>query len=563
MGTVFHIGAVRCLKSALFVAVLVSLAMNVLNASSAPGAASGVKPAEGTGSSDERCKALASLDIEGGEIVSAGLLHDPAAFKAVTYPNAEKAGSRDQATRPFCQVKALWSQVPDAAVRIQIWLPVPEDWNGKFFGTSNGGLEEIVQAELAGGVARGYATASMEFGQGEIQPDIYRIGIDNPELVKNWVYRGVHAMTVISKQVVTAFYNRKPSVSIFGGSSGAGFEAIGEARRYPDDYDGIIAGWPAINYANMGFSQGYKYVLSHRSATSDVPSSLLPHIAGEILAQCDGLDGLRDGIIDDPRRCRVNFQMLACKPDGGKNCLHPDQVATLEAIYDGLRDPRTGEVIYPGFTPGAELSAGAQARLSNNSATSFINDDTPGPLIWVLGAKFSAKDWMTFDFGRDADKYRTAFSQYENSHPDLSAFAARGGKIIFHTGWAESNLNPVDLVNFYEDLRRKAGGSDADKFSRLFMAPGMYHFGGGPGPNSFGQKLAVAGSGPDDDLIMAIDRWITSGIAPERIIATKFQNDEPSGRVLRRRPLCAYPKVARWNGVGNIDDAQQFRCVDP
>lgn len=509
---------------------------------------------------DHRCSALTGVAIDHGKVTSA---------KVTASARAQGNHTADSSTSPlanqdrkFCRIEAISTPSPGADINIEVWLPAVDQWNGKFLGTSNGGLEKIVHAELHGGIARGYATAAMELeGNPYEGPDLYRFGIDHPELVKNWTYRGVHLMTVAAKALVEEFYNRRPSISIFTGYSGAGFQAIGEASRYPDDYDGIIVGTPAIHYANMGLSQGFRYVVSHRSPESAIPSNALPMLAGEVLSQCDGIDGLTDGIIDDPRRCRVNFDRLACQPGEVKHCFVPDQIVTLEALYAGLRDPRDSQLIYPGFTPGAELSAGAQVRIAENNKASFINDNTPGPLVWALGKDFAAPKWLSFDFGIGGDKVRAAIKPHENSYTDFRAFAARGGKIIFYGGWGESNLNPVDFINFYESIQ--GNGMKDSPFMRLFMAPGMYHGGTGPGPNSFGQKLAEPGTSADNDIVMAMDRWLTAGVAPERIVATKYVADRPSERVLRTRPLCAYPNVARWKGVGNIDAAQDFICTAP
>ncbi len=511
---------------------------------------------------EHECSALAGMAIENGKVISARIMTrsqvDGHGAKS-SYPSS---GS-DQ-NRIFCRVEAVSTPAPGSNIKIEVWLPVAIQWNGKLLGTSNGGLEKIVHSELGGGLDRGYATAAMELEGNPFEgPELYRFGIDHPELVKNWSYRGLHLMTVSAKTIVSRFYNKSPSISIFSGYSGAGFQAIGAASRFPGDYDGIIVGTPAINLVNMGLGQGFRYVTSHRSTGSAIPPEALPMLADEVLAQCDGIDGLLDGIIDDPRRCRVNFRRMICQTARQQDCFSPQQVATLEALYGGLRDPRTKQLLYPGFAPGAELSPGAQVRIAENNKASFINDDTPGPLVWALGSDFSALKWKSFDFGTGGDSARAALAPYENTDPNFSAFAARGGKIIFYGGWAESNLNPVDFVNFYERLFASGGPIMGSTFTRLFMAPGMYHGGTGPGPNSFGQKLAAAGTSADNDIVMAMDRWLTEGVAPERLIATKFAEDRPSGRILRTRPLCAYPKVARWKGIGTIDSAENFVCEFP
>lgn len=517
--------------------------------------------ANGLGDAVTACQRLGGLHLTSGTVRSTELVRD----RAVSQIEGNFQSATGGQALPFCRVVASSTQSDNAPVNIEVWLPLAANWNGRFFGTSNGGLEKIDYAELAGGINRGYAIAAMDLGvHATLGPRIYRHGINNPAFRENWAGEGVHLMTVVGKEILSAFYRRDPSTSIFAGSSGGGFQALAEARRYPEDYDGIIVGAPSLNYVNLGLSQGYRYLVSHRSATSAVPKSLLPALADEVLSQCDGIDGLLDGIIDDPRRCRPDFRTLVCRPNGPSSCFTPGQIDTLTAIYEGLRDPRTGSYIYHGFTPGGERSAGAEVRISGDESASFINDDTPGPLVWALGADFSKESWSSIDIVGDAEKYRSSLAPYENSYPEFAAFAARGGKLIFYSGWAESNANPADLVDFFEAIQRNARDEiEAKNFTRLFLAPGMFHHTGGPGPNLFGQHLAIEGTGPENDLIMAMERWITTGVAPDRITASKFEADNPAGSLSRTRPLCAYPKVARWNGRGSIDDQNQFRCVEP
>lgn len=514
----------------------------------------------------DRCSALTGLAVDGGRVT--------AAVMTGVKPIAAAAGNAAPAAvvslagdgRASCRVEILLRPEPDTQIKTEIWLPQDRDWNGKFFGTSTSGIEAIDRRELAGGLARGYATASMEFsGYTFAGPEqIYRFGIDHAALRRNYAWRGVHVMTLAAKAVIERYYARKPAYSLFGGWSGAGYQAIAEATRFPGDYDGLLVGSPSINYANLGFSQGYRYVVTHRSPSSAIPATLLPAIAAQVLAQCDGLDGLADGIIGDPRRCQVDFTRMMCRAPADVGCLSSDQATALAAIYGGLHDPRDGKLIYPGFPAGAELSSGAAVRISGAGNGSFINDATPGPLVWVLGSSFSAEMWSAFDFGEQADRYRAAFAPYENADPDWSAFAARGGKVIFYTGWAESNVNPMDLVNYFQALQAKSGGAEkASRFVRLYLAPGMYHGGTGPGPNLFGQRLALQGTGPQDDAIMALDRWVVEGTPPDALIATKRAGDNPQGQIQRRRSLCPFPQVARWNGLGTIDDAASFDCKTP
>jgi feruloyl esterase len=460
----------------------------------------------------------------------------------------------------FCRVKATVTPTAGSDIGIEIWLPLDEKWNGKFYGTGNGGAGgRIVYSALLGGIGRGFAVANTDLGTHVGTPPSMRFGVGRPDLRANYTYRAVHAMTEVGKEAVRRFYGRQASKSIFSGCSAGGFEAMGEAIRFPKDYDGIIAGDPAINFAPLALFQGYSYAMTHRTPASAIPVSLLPTLAAEAIRQCDALDGLKDGLISDPRQCRVDWSRIACHPGMAEGCANPDQIVALQAIYAGLRNPRNGRLIYPGFNPGAEATAGAKVRLSDAGAASLNTSAVPGPLTWVLPANWVAADWLHFDFGADSERMLHAFAPYENNSPDLGAFRAHGGKFILYTGWADPNISPIDHAYFYERVIARTGGDR--EFSRFFAAPGMNHCGGGPGPNNFGQ--GAAGTGPNNDVVAAMERWVDGGPAPERLVATKFRGDDPSQGIERTRPLCAFPRVARWDRRGSIDDAASFSCVGP
>ena len=480
------------------------------------------------------------------------------------------AASRVESPLPFCRVEITSTPVAGAEIKSEVWLPPADKWNGRLLGAGNGGPAGSVNpGVLAAGLAQGYAIAHSDAGShsreklGANGTAIgMRFGVINKEWATNYAHRGYHTMTVVAKDVVQSAYTQKPKASLFMGCSGGGYEALAEAQRYPEDYDGIISGDPAINFAKVGIWQGASYVATHKDPAAVIPESMLPVIYNHFIAKCDAIDGVKDGVIDDPRRCKADFTPLLCKP-GQKDCLNPQQITALDKIYGPLHHPATKDLVYPGFPIGAELSAGAKARVANLFTGSEINANTPGAIVWVMPPGFSAKDWFTFDFHKDADKYVTAFAPYDNTNPDLRPFLGRGGKLIMFTGWADPNLNPYDIVNYFENVGKVVGEKQARQSTRLFMAPGMYHCGGGPGPNSFGQSMEAHGNrGADRNILDALDRWVTEGVAPERIVATKYGDEGSSKEVVRTRPLCAWPKAARWNGKGSTDDAANFTCVD-
>ena len=482
------------------------------------------------------------------------------------------AGRVEAPPTPFCRVEVTSTPVAGAEIKSEVWLPPANKWNKRFLGVGNGGPAGYIHTgRLAGGLERGYAVLHSDAGshsrtrlEGSKETINFHFGQYNKEWATNYAHRAYHVATVVAKEAARKFYRESPLASLYIGCSGGGYEGMGEAQRYPEDYDGIIAGDPPLNFARTGIWQGANYVASQRDPASVLTADLFPLIHRQVMSSCDGIDALKDGVIDDPRRCKVDFRPLQCAPGAQGGCLTPKQLGTLDRIYKPYRHPVTNEIIYPSFPLGAELDPFVKARILNENVGP-ITADEPGALTWLLPKTFTAKDWLTFDFAKDTNKYIAAFAQYENSNPDMNAFHARGGKLIMFTGWADAILYPQEVVDYFEQVRRTMGAAKTEQFARLFMVPGMAHCRRGAGTDAFGQDFArnQPESDADRDILLALDRWVTKGVAPERIIATKFAGKDDSKRVVRTRPLCAYPKVARWNGKGSSDDAANFVCVAP
>lgn len=469
---------------------------------------------------------------------------------------------------PFCRVEATITPAAGAEIKSEVWLPAADKWNGKFTSQGAGGSAGTIgRAGLADGAALGYATSASDAGSHSEALLSMRFG-RNPEWRANFAYRGVHLTAVAAKALIQSYYGSGPKTAIFYGCSGGGYEAMSLVQRYPNDYDGVLVGDPALHWEKIGLWQGSAYVASHRDPAAQIPAAKLPVIYKAAMDKCDALDGVTDGVIDDPRRCQVDFKALQCKAGDGPDCFTPPQVLALTKIYAPFHHPRTNAFIFPGFNFGAETAAAARARISAADSGSTITAGQPGPLVWHLPEAFEAKDWLAFDFDKGTDAAIKAFAPYSNSDPDLTKFKASGGKVLMYSGWADPNLHPQTLVDYHAEMTKAVGGEAAAKsFSRLFMVPGMNHCSGGPGPNVFGQDLANpsgATTNAGNNALKALERWVDDDIAPEEIVATKFVgNDRTKGVVERTRPLCAYPKVARWSGKGTTDDAKNFACVAP
>ena len=466
---------------------------------------------------------------------------------------------------PFCRVEMIITPAVGAEIRSELWLPAVEKWNKRFLaGGTAGAAGMIDRTVLADGVAKGYATTTSDAGShatGIFKMDFGR----NPEWAANRAYRGVHLTAVAAKLLVQSYYEEKPKAAMFMGCSGGGYEAMSLIQRYPEDYDGLVIGDPAIEWEKLGLWQGSAYVASHKDPAAAIPAEKLPLITKAAVAKCDALDGVTDGVIDDPRQCKLDFTTLLCKAGDGPDCFTAPQVAALTEIYTPFVHPHTKAFIYPGFNLGSETGFGAPARLAGDSFGSTVSAAQPGPLVWSFPEGWKAVDWLRFDFDKGIDAAIKAYAPFSNSDPDIRKFKERGGKVIMYTGWADPNVNPETLVRYYEQMTKVVGGrKDAESFARLFVAPGLNHCSGGPGPNAFGQLLVntVGKIDAENNILLALDRWVVDGVAPDKIIATKYLNDDLKNPVQRTRPVCAYPKVARWNGSGSTDEAANFACVD-
>jgi feruloyl esterase len=458
------------------------------------------------------------------------------ALAALTIPNTTIESAVTGAP-PYCRVTAVAKPVPDSEIRIEVWLPPAERWNGKFLGTGNGGYSGALSYQaMEHALKQGYATAGSDTGHPGAD---LKFGLGHPEKINDWGYRAVHVMTETARLIVRAYYGRFAAHSYFAGCSTGGQQGLSEAQRFPADYDGIVAGDPGYNRVrlNVGFLWSW-------AAAGAVPASKLPVVYRAAIDACDAIDGIKDVVIDDPRRCRFDPGALLCQGPDGAGCLTAGEVAAVRKVYDGARNPRTGERIYPGWARGSEAPAAGPI---GSWAGYFVGRAEPARVefwrYWVFDDP--AWDPRSFDFDRDVSYAEAKLAAVSAVDPDLGAFQRRGGKLIMYHGWADPVAPPEDAVGYYERVAGAMGGLEKTAgFFRLFMAPGMAHCGGGPGPNTF-------------DALGALDLWVAKGVAPNRILASHSN----AGKVDRTRPLCPYPQAARWTGSGSTDDATAFVCA--
>ena len=500
------------------------------------------------------CEKLASLPLPKTEITSA--VSAPAG--AVTLPGATKPV--DLPAR--CVVKAIARPTSDSEIKLEVWLPT--EWNGKYLQSGNGGWAGGVPiGTLATFIQRGYAAAGTDDGHSSTAPGgPAGWAIGHPEKLIDFGHRALHETGVRAKALIQAYYGKEAARNYFMGCSDGGREALMEAQRYPEDFDGIIAGAPANDWSNhfTGFVWNEQALLSPNGG---ILPAKLPAIHKAALAACDANDGVKDGLIEDPRTCHFDPAVLTCKGDETMECLTPAQVATVRKIYEGPKNPRTGKQIYPGYPPGHEAIPGAwQPWIINTPAENSIQMMFGNSFFGQAVFEDPKWDFHALNFDSDVTyAFEKAGVHLNSTSPDLRSFRAHGGKLIQYHGWADAAISPFGSIDYYEKVLAffakypdpRSSGAVAD-FYRLYMVPGMGHCGGGIGPNSFGNGGNRFVGDADRDLLTALDRWVEKGVAPEQFIGT--------GATMTR-PLCTYPKVAKYKGSGDPNSAASFTCSAP
>jgi len=438
----------------------------------------------------------------------------------------------------FCRVSATLAPSPDSDIKIELWLP-SSGWNSDFQAIGNGGWNGAIGwSALAEGVKRGFATAATDTGH---EGGRASFAMGHPEKLVDFAYRAVHDMTVTSKAIIKDFYGQAPRYSYWNGCSTGGRQGLKEAQKFPADFDGIVAGAPANYQTHLHVWSVWLAQQMNKTPDSYLPPEKLAVLHKAVLAACDAADGVKDGLINDPTRCHFDPKTIECKGEDSANCLNPAQVAAVQAIYAGPKDPRTGKAIFPTFEPGSELGWGLLAgkEPAEVAADSFTYVVYKNPK-W---------DWRSMNLTTDvANIEKTYGSLIDATNPNMKPFFAHHGKLLMYHGWSDQAIAPGNSVNYYESVVRNLGGpAKASNDVRLFMVPAMAHCGGGEGPNDF-------------DKMTAIQDWVEHGQAPATMIASRITR---SGTVERTRPLCVYPKIAKYKGSGSTDDAANFTCALP
>jgi Tannase and feruloyl esterase len=452
------------------------------------------------------------------------------------------------------------SGVLEPEIAFEVNLPVR--WNGRFYMIGNGGHagegpdEPLRASQRNDAVRMGFVMAMTNTGHDARKEPQASFVMSNPQKAIDYAYRAVHLTAKTAKEIASKYYARQVARSYWNSCSNGGRQGLIEAQRYPQDFDGIVANAPWVD--QTGFTVGALW--NQRALTeAPIPIEKLALVASSVMTKCDKIDGLADGLIDDPRRCDFDpARDVPICPAGADTpqCLTAAQAGTFKKIYGGAMS--AGKPYFPGFMYGSEGMAAGPG--GNGETSGWLNVIVPRqadvkPADFGL-AESTMKylvfpqprpdyDFRTFDFDRDIPLLDRWGKLANANNPDLSGFNKRGGKLLMTYGWADSILMPMMGVKYFEQAVQKNGPKTTD-FFRLFMVPGMAHCGGGVGPDQ-------------NDAVTAVIDWVETGKAPDSLIASKMVN----GQVVRTRPLCPYPQVARYHGQGSVDDAASFSCVAP
>lgn len=458
----------------------------------------------------------------------------------------------------YCRVEGYISPTIGFEIRIP-----QEIWNGKLLMQGCGGFCGTTQmiAQCDDAVARGYACVSTDLGHKSTPIDA-KWAYNNPQGEIDFYYRATHATAQAAKAILKTAMQQDIERSYFRGCSTGGRQGLVSAQRFPADFDGVIAAAPAGVSVGGGLHLIWSALANlDKDGEAILSPSKVPMLHSAVVQACDGLDGLEDGLIDDPRNCDFDPRVLQCGGATSDSCLTEAEVTVVQKVYQGALNSK-GESLYRAVTmPGSEL----------NWVPAYIGVNAQPSIYYLFGGDFfryvafaddPGPDWMPEDFDMDRDPPRMGYNRMLNNaaSPDLRAFVARGGKVISYQGWADQSVPPLGVVDYLSDVERFMGGKDAvSDFYRLFMLPGVAHCVGGEGPSRV-------------DALAALEAWVEDGEAPDQLIAYKLKKDPgdfaaaylpPAKKdIAVSRPVYPYPNVARYRR-GDPDHWQSFGPHDP
>jgi feruloyl esterase len=475
--------------------------------------------------------------VMSADVVPAGVFVAPPAPAPATPPpprgNAPAATARQAPPEPIpqhCRVKLTLKPTADSNIYSELWMPT-ENWNGKLMVVGNGGFAGSIQGygDMQVALRLGYATAATDTGHNTADGPNGMFALGHPEKIVDFAYRALHDTTVESKRLIKQMYSRNVQLSYYKGCSTGGRMGIMAATRFPDDYDGIIAGALANRHIHMHTAGFARQVVLARNPDMAVSPEKAQMVSEAVMNKCDVL---HEGFLNNPEQCTFDFSTLLCKGAESNECLTQPQQKAVEMFYGGLKNKK-GEVIFAGQALGNPVTP-----MRSNPNIANITDTVR---IWAF--QNADYKWQDFDLDRDMPIIDQKIGFVDATDPDLKKFKAHGGKLLLYAGWADTGITPKNTVEYYSSVVNKMGKKDANDLARLFMVPGMGHCRGGDGPDTF-------------DSIGTLEKWREKGQAPMTMAAV----NKNSGL---SRPLCAYPQYAKYKGTGDLKDGANWACTAP
>ncbi|ASJ74770.1 tannase/feruloyl esterase family alpha/beta hydrolase [Granulosicoccus antarcticus] len=469
------------------------------------------------------------------------------------WTSPDGGGGSVDVTSPICRIAGSIKPTRDSDIRFELWMPLNADWNGNFAGTASGGSNGYISYRAVNQhLSMGYASIGHDNGHRKEETDFALVEARKID----FAYRAQHVATLVGKEITEAFYDATPQYAYYNGCSQSGHHGMMEMQRYPDDYDGIIAGAPANDWTGTLAAEANAALAQWSNKGAGVSRDLLAKVGEKVLQSCDGqagIDHLQDGMLDDPRKCNFDPASLQCDTQGADStaCLTQPQVQALRTALDGRRNT-SGDIL-------------AMPYLAESLAGSFYPTDQTSPTSpqgsWANHWSYAVHGNPTYDFSNFDWPTEVAFARgkegpsYDAINGNYSVFANQGGKFLMYHGWADS-LIPASLsLQTWDRMNAQMGKEKVDSFARLFMVPGMDHCGGGSGASSF-------------ELMSSLADWVENDIAPDSTsvantpIATREANTE-TGIEAMTRPLCPFPAIATYSGNGDVNAAENFSCSQP
>lgn len=492
---------------------------------------------------EKACAALVDTVNTSVSIQSAELVRPP--FNTFARGTA---GRQIPVNVPFCRVVGTIKPTTDSDIQFELWLPPQADWNSKFQGVGSGSsLGAIEHQSMLRGLTRGYATLSTDSGHRSTTNTDNSWAFNHPERIIDFGYRAQHLATQAAKNLTQRFYGRAPRHSYFVGCSQGGHHGLMEAQRFPEDYDGIIAGAPVYDWVGEMTEQAWNARALQQTPAGALSPEKLQLLHQGVVKACGGPDGL----VEDPRKCSFDPSTLKCDTPAQSSCLTDGEVAAVRQMYAG---PKTSAGVrsYPGLSLGSESGWGwlwSDPKKLGGSWLEFYRFMVFQNPSW---------DLSMLDLGRDPSVAEQKVGQMLNpSNPDLSDFAENGGKIIIYHGWADDMVPSQVSIDYYDSVNSKLGPKQLDQFYRLFMVPGMWHCSRGPDVLFRSEVAAAIPLEPERDLLTALEQWVERNRAPNSFVASRLNKD---GTIERTHLLCAYPKIAKHRGQGDVMQAESFAC---